>query len=619
MNRLFATSLLVLAACGPGVEPPHLLYSADAQSLENPFPDTRAVARPSFWKPFIPARAATRTMRELLDGYGPVLERVEGIGNFGPTLLPASERLDRASLQGRFARLVESASGAWAVLEADVPAESSRDGLIAEGKPVPDDFPEFVLARPTRALPEGANGMLVVKKGLKTEAGVELGRGFGVDAAMSERLGVAAKALGVSESELLLALPVTGAPVSKRFEKIVAGLDALPAPQLTVAAHGMLQRDDGLYFDGVWTPQDADWSELQQWTEKWRWARPADAIGQIIYGTFPARDLRADGVWKEEWVNDVAQAPAVPLRFVVTVPKGPKPAGGWPFAIVGHGMNSRNVTMKGSADSVCLELSQLLATSGIACAAIDAPSHASRGNSFDFFAIDNLARARENFRQMVVDQMQLVRAMPGFDVDGDGSGDFTTDAAYLGNSLGSIMGANVAAVDPRIKTAVLNVPGGGLSNILTGHEIRDRIGLLIVAKTSITFQSPEYFALFPFFRAVAQVVIDPGDPVNVGRMLGPDKSLLAQEGVGDITIPNFTTEELSTSMRLTPVTEARTGAAQQLLFRADPKRYLSASKAEGYNGHGLIWETEAGALRAQAALFLMTKGREFHPDGLPAQ
>ena len=102
---------------------------------------------------------------------------------------------------------------------------------------------------------------------------------------------------------------------------------------------------------------------------------------------------------------------------------------------------------------------------GIACAAIDAPSHGSRGSAFDFFEIVNLAKARENFRQMAVDQMQLVRAMPGFDVDGDGSGDFTTEAAYFGNSLGSIMGANAAAADPRIKTAVLNVPGGGLSNI----------------------------------------------------------------------------------------------------------------------------------------------------------
>ncbi len=617
MRRL--SFILAVAACGPGVEPPHLSYSADAQSLSNPFPDQRAVARPQFWKPFIPAKAAaSKAMRELLDGYGPVLAQVEGVGNFGPTLLPVTERLDRATLGHVFARLIEN-DGAWEVLEADVPAESSRDGLIAEGKDVPDDFPEFVLARPTRALPEGKRGMLVVKRGLKTEGGVELGRGFELDAQMLERCAAAAKALGVAETEVLLALPVSGAPVSQRFEKIVQALDALPPAVISVAPHGMLQRDDGRYFDGRWAPADADWSMLLPWTEKWSWAKPADAIEAVIYGTYPSHDLRESGVWREEWVQNPAAAPAVPLRVTVVVPKGLKPAGGWPFVIGGHGINNRNSTMTTHADSFCVELGQLFAKAGIACAGIDAPSHGHRGSAFDFFEIENLAKARENFRQMAVDQMQLIRALPSFDVDGDGAGDFSTEAAYFGNSLGSIMGANVSAADPRIKTSVLNVPGGGLSNILTGTEIRDRIGLLIVAKTGITFQSPEYFALFPFFRAIAQVIIDPGDPVNVGRMLGADKALLAQEGIGDITIPNFTTEELSAAMALEAIDAPKRGEAMKLLFRADPKVYLSATKAQGYNGHGLMWEREAATLRAQAVRFLVTKGREFHPEGLPAQ
>src|SRR6478752_4142812 len=97
--RRYVLVLLALSACGPGVEPPHLLYSSDAQSLSNPFPDSRAVARPQFWKPFIPAKAATRPMRDMLDGYGTVLAQLEGIGNYGPTLLPASERLDRESMK----------------------------------------------------------------------------------------------------------------------------------------------------------------------------------------------------------------------------------------------------------------------------------------------------------------------------------------------------------------------------------------------------------------------------------------------------------------------------------------------------------------------------------------
>src|SRR5258706_11537336 len=117
--------LCALAACGPGVEPPHLLYSSNAQSLSNPFPDSRAAARDGFWTPFIPAKAATKSMRTLLDGYGAVLSQTEGLGNFGPTLLPASERLERTSFGAVFARLQKTSEG-WQVLEGDVPAESSR-------------------------------------------------------------------------------------------------------------------------------------------------------------------------------------------------------------------------------------------------------------------------------------------------------------------------------------------------------------------------------------------------------------------------------------------------------------------------------------------------------------
>jgi hypothetical protein len=583
-----APVLLLLCVCGPSVEPPHLLYSADAQSLSNPFPDLRASSRPDFWKPFVPSKAVNKDLRDLLDGYATALLQTEGVGNFNATLLPVSERLDRASIAGHFVRLDGSD-----VLEADLPAESSRDALLNEGAAVPDDFPEYIFVRPTRALPENHTGMLVVTKGLRTEKGEELGRGFDFDSEMQARCQTAAKALGIEESEVLLALPLKAAPVTARFNTIRAALDTLPPAPMAVGTHGMLQRTDGQYFDGTWTAQDQDWSQLKPWLEKQSWARPAAHVGTVLYGTFPSHDLREDGVWKEAWVQDPASAPTVDVRFVITLPAGPTPPGGWPYVIGAHGINNRNTTMVGSEDSFCLELAEMFAQAGIACVGIDAPSHGSRGNPFDFFEIADLRKARENFRQMVVDQMQLIRALP--------KDQFSANAAYFGNSLGSIMGASTSSMDPRIRTAVLNVPGGGLSNILTGPQMRDRIGLLLAAKTNVAFGSPEYLGLFDFIRALAQVVIDPGDPVNVGRALPAQTALLAQEGIGDQTIPNFTTEELAGSMGL-----GATGA--HVLFRADPKVYLGAKKADGYNGHNLMWEPEAAPIRAQAVKFLVSGG-----------
>jgi hypothetical protein len=583
-----APVLLLLCACGPSVEPPHLLYSADAQSLSNPFPDLRVSSRPGFWKPFVPSKAVNKDLRDLLDGYATALSQTEGIGNFNATLLPVSERLDVTSIAGHFVRL-----NGTAVLEADVPAESSRDALTREGAAVPDDFPEYIFVRPTRALPENQSGMLVVKKGLRTEKGEELGRGFDFDNDMQARCKTAALALGIDESEVLLALPLKAAPVTARFNTIRAALDTLPPATMTVGTHGMLQRDDGQYFDGTWTAQDPDWSQLSPWLEKMSWATPAAHVGSVVYGTFPSHDLRENGVWKEAWVQDPASAPTVDLRYVITLPAGPTPPGGWPYVIGAHGINARNTTMTGSGDSFCLELAEMFAQGGIACVGIDAPSHGSRGNPFDFFEIEDLRKARENFRQMVVDQMQLIRALP--------KDQFSANAAYFGNSLGGIMGASTTSMDPRIRTSVLNVPGGGLSNILTGPQMRDRIGLLLAAKTNVTFGCPEYLGLFDFIRSLAQVVIDPGDPVNVGLALPEQTALLAQEGIGDQTIPNFTTEELADSMRLGP-------SGAHVLVRFDPKAYLSAQKANGYNAHGLMWEPEAGSERAQAVKFLVSGG-----------
>ena len=53
------------------------------------------------------------------------------------------------------------------------------------------------------------------------------------------------------------------------------------------------------------------------------------------------------------------------------------------------------------------------------------------------------------------------------DVDGDGAPDIDVDRiAYLGASLGGIMGAELLALSPHVRAAVLTVAGGRLASIL---------------------------------------------------------------------------------------------------------------------------------------------------------
>jgi hypothetical protein len=107
----------------------------------------------------------------------------------------------------------------------------------------------------------------------------------------------------------------------------------------------------------------------------------------------------------------------------------------------------------------------------------------------DFFIYDPFV-SRDNVRQTIVDQMQLVRILKhlGRDINGNGKidpeeGDFNLDGIadiggennpvfYSGQSLGGILGSVLTAVEPNITRSVLNVPGGTLTDIMTKSTLR---------------------------------------------------------------------------------------------------------------------------------------------------
>jgi len=106
----------------------------------------------------------------------------------------------------------------------------------------------------------------------------------------------------------------------------------------------------------------------------------------------------------------------------------------------------------------------------------------------DFFTYDPLI-TRDNLRQTVVDQMQLVRTIKNLGAmynspvglnNGDFNGDGILDIGgqnntvfYSGQSLGGILGGILTAVEPDIHRSVLNVPGGGLTDIMAKSALPD--------------------------------------------------------------------------------------------------------------------------------------------------
>lgn len=614
-NQLLAVVVLLVTACGPEpVEPPHLLWSTDVAALENPFPDARLVgqgygARPGWYAPFLHPKARTTKVKKLLDQWASrSASELSGVGAFAPVLIRPSEPVDPASLAGSVVRL-HRVAGAWELLEKDVPVEHSTAALADTGREPDADFPEFMLVRPTIPLPGGEDGLVVVLDSVKTKDGRALGRGrqFEKDAPSRALANDAAKALGVAPARVLLALPQHAPDARAVLTSLAAWVTAQPAPRVTVpATRGLIDDNGAMRPVGTFHPADGEWPLVRTWVEKRHDVPAYGNVGQVTIGTIAARDLRENGLWRADWVENPALAPEVPLNFVLTVPAGAKPAGGWPLILGAHGLGGRNIPQQGNDTAFCLELSELFAKHGFACLGIDATSHGTRGNPFDFFALDDIVKVRDTMREMAFDQLQLARVAGELDVDGDGTKDIG-ELSYFGNSMGAVMGSTFVSFAPQVKTAVLNVPGAGLSNILTSTAMRDRVGLLMVAQTDLAFTSLEYYSAFPIFRAVAQSYIDPGDPIMLAHPASATQAVMVQEGVGDQTVPNATTDDLAhvleTELAMAPISGA---APLRKRVLADPAKFLTPAELLQFNPHNVFWDI--APFRDQVMRFLTSKG-----------
>ncbi len=614
--RLAVFLLVACAACGPsGPEGPHLLWSEDVKSLDNPFPDARfleggaAQFRAGWYEPFVAPSTLTPRFRRFFDGYSKAAAtQVTGFGNFGQTLLRGSERLDRATLAGHVVRLKRSGAG-WEVLEAAVAVEHVFDTLAERGLEPPADMPDFFMVRPSVPLREGDDGLLVLTKGIVTADGRPLVRGRAWDA-KKPALGPVAAALGLPEADVLLALPEKAVPATALLESLAAWADAHPAA-VTIPAKGYVPDEStgGQRPAGVWTAADGDWNAMLWWLELRPWNRPALDVGRVVVGQLASHELREGNLMRADWVADPSQAPVVPVHFVLTVPKGPKPAGGWKVVIGAHGAGGRNTLKVGDTNSYCMDWAQALAARGLGCIGIDAVSHGTRGVVTQFFAVDDLPAIRDRFRQMTFDLLQLERALPTIDVDGDGQGDLAAEARYFGNSMGAIMGSGFLPYAKNVSSAVLNVPGGGLSNVMVSRNIGDLIGLLIVSKTDLPFDTPAYHSAFPLFRTAGQAFFEPGDAINMVHRIPAGRAVLMQEGKDDWLVPNQTTEDLAKAMGLDSPARPIVGTAPvRAIVRVDPAKYLPPERVGDYNGHNVMWDFTP--VRDQVLRFLETDGRE---------
>jgi hypothetical protein len=351
------------------------------------------------------------------------------------------------------------------------------------------------------------------------------------------------------------------------------------------------------------------------------------AISTIAFGKFSSPNYEdADQV-----ILQVASRTGVPMAqgandvyLNLFLPATPKPPGGWPVAIFGHGFgDDKN-------DSPLL-VASLMAANGIATVAINAVGHgfgplgtltvsqtvgapvtfSAGGRGFDqngdgvigsteglsAFPPTNIVGDRDGLRQTAIDLMQLVREIRvGMDVDGDGTPDLDPSRIYyLGQSLGGIYGTIFLAVEPNVLFGVPNVPGGSLLQIARlSPDFRVLVALALAIRTPSLLNEPfpnfnealplrdqpPLINMVPGADAIQQYfdhsdwVGQAGDPVAYAPYLRkaplsgmPGKSVIIQFAKGDQTVPNPTSSAL---IRAGALTDRTTYYRNDLAFAADP-------------------------------------------------
>jgi len=351
---------------------------------------------------------------------------------------------------------------------------------------------------------------------------------------------------------------------------------------------------------------------------------PPPTVGAVARGSYLSPEYREHGRFPARFLDGSAVPPHVPIEFLLAVPATNPGAGvvpPFPTVIVQHGF--------GGDDTIVTQLAGPLTAAGLAAIGIPAPEHGPRGTSFlKFFNFNDFNAFGDNFRQGSVDLLQLVRLIEaGIDLDGDGGSELDPGAlVFLGRSLGGVIGGVFAALEPRVTAAVLNVPGGRLSQIAgaaspfaepflarfaraSGIPVRvcggsptgpECTGDDDCAAGEQCLRNPDFTLLLESAALDWQTQLDPGDGACYARWLrieprgsGP-KPVLVQEGIGDMILGNPLTEALARAIGLPADRADAAPGGVAGLWRYPPP-----------TGHGIL---DLPEVRGQAIAFLRSRG-----------
>ena len=393
----------------------------------------------------------------------------------------------------------------------------------------------------------------------------------------------AAKTAGVDPSTIVLSWTATTQATTVTMQTIAGLVDAVPDQNIAVVPIGKTLADviprqppiADIYVGALTVPYylsaPSQANPVAPLTNYWT----APPCGQVASCKALGLDPTSTNVTAANRLPAATSNQTVPV--IMSVPNAnsgkTKPAAGWPVVIYQHGITSDRTTMLAAVGA--------LSQAGFAAIAIDLPLHGlapsnpfyrnaflagtpaagliTGERTFDlpqintatgavaagtvassgsyFINLTSLRTSRDNLRQGVSDLLELRSAIP-YVTGLDGTPLFDpARVAFLGISLGSIEGTTFMALaatpNTAVQNAVLNVPGGGITNLLVGSPT---FGPVIIAGLGAAGIKPGT-ADFNTFVVATQSVIDSGDPINYAGDAGTGavlakKNLLAQAVVG---------------------------------------------------------------------------------------
>ena len=418
----------------------------------------------------------------------------------------------------------------------------------------------------------------------------------------------AATAAGVPAGSITLSWTMTTQSTSVVLQTVDAIVEASPPAATTLAPTGRTLADLGLGLPGVadiyigvialpyYLSAPSEDDPTAPLTKFWKGAPGAYIEPCAAFGLDPDSTNLT-------YCNPVPVATSTQLvPVVMTIPNArsgkTKPASGWPIVIYQHGITRNRTDVFAIAGT--------LAAQGYAAVAIDLPLHGITDTTNPFYIgntpfaqlgaqertfnldiednasgapgpdgtidpsgtwfinLSSLLTSRDNLREGAADLLEVAHAIPAMHISAGTDFD-ATRIAFVGQSLGSIVGTVFLSIDPNVNTGIMSVPGGGIARLLDGSPTfgpRIRAGL---AAAGVEPGTPDYDA----FMGAAQTAVDSGDPINFNLASAADKNILMQEVVGggdvlpDQVIPNTVpgaplsgTEPLIAAYGLAPITQS---------------------------------------------------------------